>query len=196
MLKHRMGECTVTFVFRPTLSRCTHPLYAPSPLIVGNPVCLVLFWRAAREAWVYMSTISRFWLRPPYNEISPKPQSQPIGWVKGSAVLDTPEDISFPIWAHQTVRDGLDIHRMGFIQYIIKNMIQKVNSQRAKNHGTQDSRVVPHRGTNWAALRLTAQIGRDAVLSKSYGRGYNLYAIKPFVWHLKSAVSNKLHWLR
>ncbi|KAF8500830.1 hypothetical protein F5888DRAFT_1888136 [Russula emetica] len=35
-----------------------------------------------------------------------------------------------------------------------------------------DSRVVPHRGTNWAALRLTAQIERDAVLSKSYGRGY------------------------
>jgi hypothetical protein len=32
--------------------------------------------------------------------------------------------------------------------------------------------VVPHRGTNWAALWLTAQIGRDAVLSESYGRGY------------------------
>ena len=41
-----------------------------------------------------------------------------------------------------------------------------------KNHSTQDSRVVPHRGTNWAALRLTSQIGRDAVLSESYGRGY------------------------
>ena len=41
-----------------------------------------------------------------------------------------------------------------------------------KNHGTQDSRVVPHRGTNWAALWLTTQIGRDAVLSESYGRGY------------------------
>ncbi len=40
-----------------------------------------------------------------------------------------------------------------------------------KNHGTQDSRVVPHRGTNWAALWLTAQIGRDAVLSEPYGRG-------------------------
>jgi hypothetical protein len=32
--------------------------------------------------------------------------------------------------------------------------------------------VVPHRGTNWAALWLTAQIGRDAVLSDSYDRGY------------------------
>jgi hypothetical protein len=31
--------------------------------------------------------------------------------------------------------------------------------------------VVPHRGTNWAALWLTAQIRRDAVLSESYGRG-------------------------
>jgi len=40
-----------------------------------------------------------------------------------------------------------------------------------QNHSTQDSRVVPHRGTNWAALRLTAQIRRDAVLSESYGRG-------------------------
>jgi hypothetical protein len=43
--------------------------------------------------------------------------------------------------------------------------------QKMKNHSTQDSRVVPHRGTNWAALWLTAQIGRDAVLSESYGRG-------------------------
>ena len=40
-----------------------------------------------------------------------------------------------------------------------------------KNHSTWDSRVVPHRGTNWAALWLTSQIRRDAVLSKSYGRG-------------------------
>ena len=49
---------------------------------------------------------------------------------------------------------------------------QPGKSAKNKNHGTQDSRVVPHRGTNWAALRLTAQIGRDAVLSESYGRGY------------------------
>ena len=43
---------------------------------------------------------------------------------------------------------------------------------KVKNHSTQDSHVVPHHGTNWAALRLTAQIGRDAVLSESCGRGY------------------------
>ena len=43
--------------------------------------------------------------------------------------------------------------------------------KKGRNHGTQDSRVVPHRGTNWAALWLTTQIERDAVLSKSYGRG-------------------------
>ena len=41
-----------------------------------------------------------------------------------------------------------------------------------RNHSTQDSRVVPHRGTNWAAPWLTSQIGRDAVFSGSYGRGY------------------------
>ena len=45
--------------------------------------------------------------------------------------------------------------------------------KKLKNHGTQDSHVVPHHGTNWAALWLTAQIERDAVLSKSYGRGYH-----------------------
>ena len=47
----------------------------------------------------------------------------------------------------------------------------KQSTKRKKNHSTQDSRVVPHHGTNWAALWLTAQIGRDAVLSESYGRG-------------------------
>ena len=36
---------------------------------------------------------------------------------------------------------------------------------RDKNHNTQNSRVVPN-----VALRLTAQIGRNAVLWKSYGR--------------------------
>ena len=33
-----------------------------------------------------------------------------------------------------------------------------------------DSCVVPHRSTNDSALWLTAQIGRDAVLSESYGQ--------------------------
>ena len=46
-----------------------------------------------------------------------------------------------------------------------------LDKQNLKNHSTQDSRVVPHRGTNWAALWLTAQIKRDAVLSESYGCG-------------------------
>ena len=50
--------------------------------------------------------------------------------------------------------------------------LNATESAKMQNHSTQDSRVVPHRGTNWAALRLTAQIGRDAVLSESYGRGY------------------------
>ena len=55
---------------------------------------------------------------------------------------------------------------------LLTHMPYKPDLQKSKNHSTQDSRVVPHRGTNWAALRLTAQIERDAVLSKSYGRGY------------------------
>ena len=42
---------------------------------------------------------------------------------------------------------------------------------KTKTTAPRDSRVVPHRGTNRAALWLTAQIGRDAVLSESYGRG-------------------------
>ena len=40
-----------------------------------------------------------------------------------------------------------------------------------KNYSTRDSQVVPHLGTNLAIWKLTAQIGRDAVLSESYGRG-------------------------
>src|ERR1700759_3671374 len=36
-----------------------------------------------------------------------------------------------------------------------------------------DSCVVPHRSTSRAVLWLTAQIGRDAVLSESYGRRRN-----------------------
>jgi hypothetical protein len=52
------------------------------------------------------------------------------------------------------------------------NPVTDVSKKSKKKHGTQDSRVVPHRGTNWAALWLTAQIERDAVLSESYGRGW------------------------
>ena len=44
--------------------------------------------------------------------------------------------------------------------------------------------MVPHRGTNWAALRLTAQIGRDAVLSESYGRGYQVCMESPCMLYL------------
>ena len=62
-----------------------------------------------------------------------------------------------------------------------------------KNHSTQDSRVVPHRGTNWAAPWLTSQIGRDAVLSRSYGRGYvPLFSVdyKPHIWDPRVGFSN------
>ena len=35
------------------------------PHVVGKPLCLFLFRRAAHEAWVLVSTISRFWWTPP-----------------------------------------------------------------------------------------------------------------------------------
>jgi hypothetical protein len=41
-----------------------------------------------------------------------------------------------------------------------------------KNYSTQTSRVVTHRTTIWASTCLTSQIGRDAVLSRVYGRRY------------------------
>ncbi len=41
--------------------------------------------------------------------------------------------------------------------------------------------MVPHRGTNLAALRLTLQIGRDAVLSESYGRGCYIGFYVPYM---------------
>ena len=64
----------------------------------------------------------------------------------------------------------LKCHTVVDLPYSVHNSHRQPH-KKGKNHGTQDSRVVPHRGTNWAALRLTAQIKRDAVLSESYGRG-------------------------
>ena len=61
------------------------------------------------------------------------------------------------------------------------NGIREIKVRGEKNHSTQDSRVVPHRGTNWAAPWLTSQIGRDAVLSRSYGRGCLLRFSAPYV---------------
>jgi hypothetical protein len=55
-----------------------------------------------------------------------------------------------------------------------------------KNHSTRDSHVVPHHGTNRAVLRLTAQIGRDAVLSESYGRGYITMRPRAYVPHTRA----------
>jgi hypothetical protein len=52
--------------------------------------------------------------------------------------------------------------------------------------------VVPHHGTNWAALRLTAQIGRDAVLSESYGRGYKEWQMAVYILQVPPALVLKL----
>ena len=53
--------------------------------------------------------------------------------------------------------------------------------------------MVPHRGTNWAALWLTAQIGRDAVLSESYGRGYLHTSSPPFDTMILVSRSKPMH---
>jgi hypothetical protein len=58
-----------------------------------------------------------------------------------------------------------------------------------QNHSTQDSRVVPHRGTNWAVLCLTLEIGRDPVLSKSYGRGYKFLHQSPYMPYLLTVLT-------
>ena len=52
--------------------------------------------------------------------------------------------------------------------------------------------MVPHRGTNWAALWLTAQIGRDAVLSESYGRGYQYTLNVPYICRGEGAFGSLL----
>ena len=53
--------------------------------------------------------------------------------------------------------------------------------------------MVPHRGTNWAALWLTAQIGRDAVLSESYGRGYPREA-QPHIYVVHNWFTDYVHY--
>jgi hypothetical protein len=59
-----------------------------------------------------------------------------------------------------------------------------------RNHGTQDSRVVPHRGTNWAAHWLTAQIERDAVLSK-FLWPWILYSLRKCLYAVLSDLRQK-----
>jgi hypothetical protein len=55
-----------------------------------------------------------------------------------------------------------------------------------------DSCVVPHRSTNRAVLWLTAQIGRDAVLSESYGRRHLLGHVR--AWQGKEKKKKKISW--
>jgi hypothetical protein len=56
------------------------------------------------------------------------------------------------------------------IHYLVVQLLEF----KSKNHGTQDSHVVPHHGTNWAIPDLVAQIGRDATFYGFYGRGWKL----------------------
>jgi hypothetical protein len=63
---------------------------------------------------------------------------------------------------------------------VYSTSVERKDQKKNKNHSTQDSRVVPHHGTNWAVLCLTSQIRRDTVLSESYGRGYITVKSVPF----------------
>ena len=86
--------------------------------------------------------------------------------------------------------------RFRYIHYVYLHcplLLAMFRAGQNQNHSTQDSRVVPHRGTNWAALWLTAQIGRDAVLSESYGRGY-LRAASPHIYAAHSLKTTRNKW--
>ena len=48
--------------------------------------------------------------------------------------------------------------------------------KKQKDYGTQYSRVVPHHSTDWADTSLTSEIGRDPVLSSTYGRRHQFSA--------------------
>ena len=47
---------------------------------------------------------------------------------------------------------------------------KKIVQQKKKTFDTQDSRVVPHRSTDWAQPCLTSQFGWDAVYPRWYDR--------------------------
>ena len=78
----------------------------------------------------------------------------------------------------------LDVLNKPFTNENLKGIEWKL--VKIKNHSTQDSRMVPHCGTNWAALWLTAQIRRDAVLSESYGRGWKIVFWMAYIPYISS----------
>ena len=57
-----------------------------------------------------------------------------------------------------------------------KEKKKKKKKRKQKNYSNQYSHVVPHHSTDWSRYCLTAEIGRDPVLSILYGRSlYYLY---------------------
>ena len=87
-------------------------------------------------------------------------------WHGGMGVVWQAWKKRFPITCMTLIQNQSQAERVS-----MTSTVTGEGGKKGRNHGTQDSRVVPHRGTNWAALWLTTQIERDAVLSKSYGRG-------------------------
>ena len=78
---------------------------------------------------------------------------------------------------------GMYVHvvrRKNKIKIIRRKEISDVNEKKL-TAAPMDSCVVPHRSTNRAALWLTAQIRRDAVLSESYGRRHSNPSKSPYI---------------
>ena len=73
------------------LYAASHP-YAllPFPHIVGKPVRLMPLWPNLHEAWVQVSTISRFWCIPPSTIISENPENRKIARLPLGRLGDTP----------------------------------------------------------------------------------------------------------
>ena len=59
-------------------------------------------------------------------------------------------------------------------QKVMTHTYLKIYEEQKKTYSTWTSRVVPHRTTIQARTCLTSQIRRDAVLSRLYGRRYEV----------------------
>lgn len=72
--------------------------------------------------------------------------------------------------SHPFCRLTFSSSSLSFFLFNMMLIMQQAKKQK-ENHGTRDSHVVPHRGTNRALFSLTSWIGRGRVLYEGYGRG-------------------------
>ena len=69
---------------------------------------------------------------------------------------------------------------------------QWMTSKKCKKNNTRDSNVVPHRSTNLARTCLTSLSGREAVLSRWYGRSYLLCHKTKFIYPCRFSLLARL----